>query len=36
MCVVYNTTLILASHDPDAIKYADREIELAKLKSQEL
>ena len=36
MCQVYGTTLILASHDPDASKYADREILLTKLQSKEL
>jgi len=31
MCEKYNTTLIIASHDPDARKYIDREISLPKL-----
>lgn len=36
MSIAYNTTLVIASHDPEASKYADREIVLAKIKSQEL
>ncbi|NPD89097.1 MAG: ABC transporter ATP-binding protein [Asgard group archaeon] len=36
MCQVYGTTLIIASHDPDASKYADREILLTKLQSRNL
>lgn len=36
MCIAYNTTLVMASHDSEASKYADREIVLAKIKSQEL
>jgi len=36
MCEVYNTTLIIASHDPSASKYTNREIILSSLKSKEL
>ncbi|MCE7740642.1 MAG: ABC transporter ATP-binding protein [Candidatus Heimdallarchaeota archaeon] len=36
MCIAHNTTLVMASHDSEASKYADREIVLAKIKSQEL
>ena len=36
MCTVYNTTLITVSHDPEAVKYADREIILTKIKSKDL
>ncbi|MHA1407802.1 MAG: ABC transporter ATP-binding protein [Candidatus Heimdallarchaeaceae archaeon] len=36
MCQVYNSTLLLASHDPKAIDYGDREIQLSKLKTQTL
>lgn len=31
MCDKYKTTLLIASHDPEAIKYVDREISLPKL-----
>ncbi len=36
MCEHYNTTLVLASHDPMASNYADREIDLPKIKPKEL
>ncbi|MHA1399977.1 MAG: ABC transporter ATP-binding protein [Candidatus Heimdallarchaeaceae archaeon] len=36
MCVFHNTTLIMASHDPMASKYVDREVILSKLKSVDL
>lgn len=36
MCDVYNTTLLIASHDQNASNYTDREIILAKLKSLDL
>lgn len=36
MCYIHNTTLLLASHDPDAANFVDREILLSKLKSKEL
>lgn len=36
MCEHYNTTLVLASHDPMASDYADREIDLPKIKPKEL
>ena len=35
MCQLYDKTLILASHDPEATRYADREILLPKLKAKE-
>ncbi|MHA1397971.1 MAG: ABC transporter ATP-binding protein [Candidatus Heimdallarchaeaceae archaeon] len=36
MCEVYNTTLLIASHDPLASKYVNREIILSRLKSQNI
>ena len=36
MCRRFNTTLVLASHDPNAKNYVDREVFLTKLKSVEL
>lgn len=36
MCIAHNTTLVMASHDPEAKNYADREIVLSKLKSHDL
>ncbi len=36
LCQVYNKTLVLASHDPKAKDYADREIFLSKIKTDNL
>lgn len=35
-CKEYKTTLVMASHDPEAKKYTEREIVLSRLKSIEL
>ncbi len=32
MCQIYNTTLVIASHDPNASKYTEREVILTDLK----
>ncbi|UJG43561.1 MAG: ABC transporter ATP-binding protein [Candidatus Heimdallarchaeum endolithica] len=36
LCDHFNKTLLIATHDPEASKYTEREIILTKLKSQEL
>ena len=36
VCHIYGTTLLLASHDPNAKKYTDREILFTKLKTKTL
>jgi len=34
MCQIYDTTLVIASHDPNASKFSEREVILAELESQ--
>lgn len=34
MCQIYDTTLVIASHDPNASKFAEREVILSELESQ--
>lgn len=34
MCQIYNTTLVIASHDPEASKYTEREVILTRLESK--
>ncbi len=36
MCQIYNTTLVIASHDPKASEYTEREVILTELESNKI